>query len=820
MDKRSVLNKFARQDIKPVFAESNIPIAFSTDSNYLPYVAVAVNSLVANTKSGNLDVFILHDGLDCAEQADFLKGVRNCGRLSVRFVDVGEAVNGTIGSSFVQTGHISRASLFRLFLPEILAAYERAIHLDADLIVCRDIVELFESDLHGCLLGAVRDYALKNAMRNRSDYYALASEYGFSEWDEYINSGVLVMDLAALRESALLDVLLTVAVKASRFFCDQDALNFICKGRIRFLDPKWNVLTISSCYEKQFELTGGKFGIVHFAGNSKPWKTVSLPQANLWWENVCDMDFAVALRRRLFGVANTETTIGEGIAVSVIIPVYNAETYLAEMLFSLSSQTLRNVEIICVDDGSTDGSRAICERFSLWDRRIRVVAQENSGAAIARNRGIAEAKGRWLFFADADDFCRPDMLSVMVENGEANNADIVVAGYYAFDQRIELVKFPIRKFSEPGVGGESSAAVNWRTSSVNIFSNFGLAPWNKLYRADFIGRHGIRFHQTPPTDDVYFVLAAFVVAETVSLAADSFYYYRSFLTTSQMGEIDRNPTNFLVALKEVHDLLDGYDQSLRRQFLRTAIFICFDALFRLKTIKGFIAAYQAMLDGGIENLFYPDIDVSTVDLGVYRRQFELFQSRAGAIELMYERCRDVKLNEARLSAEKVEFFKKNKSLLAERDAARNERNQRIEERNRARQERDRFLAERDAARKERDQRIEERDRARQERDRFLAERDAARKERNQRIEERDRARQERDRFLAERDAARKERNQRIEERDRARQEKEKFRAALDKSVEAAKCANEAKGDLALRCGRLEQQLGEVLALVEGINKIV
>jgi glycosyltransferase involved in cell wall biosynthesis len=90
--------------------------------------------------------------------------------------------------------------------------------------------------------------------------------------------------------------------------------------------------------------------------------------------------------------------------VSVIIPVYNVEAYLRQCLDSVVNQTLKDIEMICVDDGSTDSSAEILKEYAKKDERIRVLTQSNSGAGAARNAGLVSAKGKWLYFLDGDDF--------------------------------------------------------------------------------------------------------------------------------------------------------------------------------------------------------------------------------------------------------------------------------------------------------------------------------------------------------------------------------------------------------------------------------
>lgn len=100
----------------------------------------------------------------------------------------------------------------------------------------------------------------------------------------------------------------------------------------------------------------------------------------------------------------------EKIKISVIVPVFNAEKYLKMCLNSLVSQTLKNIEIICIDDGSTDNSLAILDKFKSKDNRIKIIKQKNYGVSMARNNGISEAQGEYIGFVDADDWVDKDFL--------------------------------------------------------------------------------------------------------------------------------------------------------------------------------------------------------------------------------------------------------------------------------------------------------------------------------------------------------------------------------------------------------------------------
>ena len=110
--------------------------------------------------------------------------------------------------------------------------------------------------------------------------------------------------------------------------------------------------------------------------------------------------------------------------VSVIVPVYNVEQYLARCLDTVLAQTYENLEVICVNDGSTDNSLNILEHYARFDSRIKIVNKENGGLGSARNAGIKEAEGKYILFLDSDDYIASFAVEHLVKNAEKNNADI------------------------------------------------------------------------------------------------------------------------------------------------------------------------------------------------------------------------------------------------------------------------------------------------------------------------------------------------------------------------------------------------------------
>lgn len=119
--------------------------------------------------------------------------------------------------------------------------------------------------------------------------------------------------------------------------------------------------------------------------------------------------------------------------VSVIIPVYNQEKYLRKCLDSVCNQSLQNIEVICVNDGSTDNSKEILENYAKQDSRIHILSQKNQGAGAARNLGMQVARGKYLSFLDSDDIFEPLMLETMVRAIEKDDADVLVCRADRFD---------------------------------------------------------------------------------------------------------------------------------------------------------------------------------------------------------------------------------------------------------------------------------------------------------------------------------------------------------------------------------------------------
>lgn len=221
-----------------------------------------------------------------------------------------------------------------------------------------------------------------------------------------------------------------------------------------------------------------------------------------------------------------------GIRVSVIAPVYNVDKYVGECIKSVCEQTLTDIELIVIDDGSTDNSAAVCEKWAEKDPRVKLIRQPNQGVSVARNRGIKESCGEWIAFIDSDDWIEPNYIQVLYETAVKSYADISICGFY-FDYPDEVV--PRRHFEKnmifKGRDDISQIQIQILAKKMSrIKNNSGDrigAPWCKLYNADFIKQNGLGFvPNLKRSQDVVFNLYAFEQAQTIAYKNLPLYHYR------------------------------------------------------------------------------------------------------------------------------------------------------------------------------------------------------------------------------------------------------------------------------------------------------
>ncbi len=208
--------------------------------------------------------------------------------------------------------------------------------------------------------------------------------------------------------------------------------------------------------------------------------------------------------------------------VSIILAIYNVENYLRECLNSLINQTLREIEIICVNDASTDNSLNILKEYQAKDDRIKIIDQENQGPGVARNKGLDIASGKYIMIVDSDDWLELDACEIAYNQIEKNGNDIVIFGYKKYYEKSDEYKEEnhLKSFA----GQINNPQIRVSELETNFFNN-GYA-WGKIYNRDFLQRNNIKFLPQYLCEDGPFILLSLALSNSISVINKPLYYYR------------------------------------------------------------------------------------------------------------------------------------------------------------------------------------------------------------------------------------------------------------------------------------------------------
>lgn len=254
------------------------------------------------------------------------------------------------------------------------------------------------------------------------------------------------------------------------------------------------------------------------------------------------------------------------VKISVVVPVYNVENYLADCLDSLVNQTFKDIEIICINDGSPDNSLQILEEYAEKDSRMKVFSQENGGHAVATNRGISMATGDYLFLMDSDDVLELNALELSYNRAEEKDVDFVIfkAINYnnARDEYYETEVYSMKKVYN--LVGDS--VFNYKDLGELIFG-MSVTPWSKLYKRDFIVNNKIIFPEGLIFEDNVFFYNALLSAERVCFLNEFLFIRRWYSTSSTTaGDLrflsSLGVTNLVIDTFEKHGEYDNFQKNL------------------------------------------------------------------------------------------------------------------------------------------------------------------------------------------------------------------------------------------------------------------
>ncbi len=260
--------------------------------------------------------------------------------------------------------------------------------------------------------------------------------------------------------------------------------------------------------------------------------------------------------------------------VSVIVPVYNTELYLEECIQSICNQTLKEIEIICVDDGSTDSSIEIIQRLAEKDSRIQLLQQENRGGGAARNLGMKKAQGDYLMFLDSDDFFQEDLLEKLWMRCEETKADISICKVKCYHVDLGF------DTPEPAAMREEflpeKEVFCWKDMPEAIFNSFHNWPWNKMFSRAFVEKKQLSFQEIKRTNDLLFTCKALMEAERIAVVKEELVNYRVGMSTNCQSTNTETPLDFYHAFLALKTYLveKGVFEQVERSFVNHALDGC------------------------------------------------------------------------------------------------------------------------------------------------------------------------------------------------------------------------------------------------------
>jgi len=265
--------------------------------------------------------------------------------------------------------------------------------------------------------------------------------------------------------------------------------------------------------------------------------------------------------------------------VSIIVPIYNVENYLARCLDTCLSQTYEDIEVICINDGSTDLSYEILKHYEKFDSRIKIIDKQNGRLSSARNAGLEVAKGDYILFVDSDDYISSTTVERLYNNAKANDSDVVIFDYVNWNEKQNCANI----YTNTEISNKYiNTPFNCDTIDVNEYRYIFVATWNKLYKRSLIKE--IKFFEGVIYEDIPYWAEVYTKAKKITYIPEPFYYYRTNRTGRIMEQGGENLFNIIPVYEKAEKAFkdagkwDKYKHSFHIALMN-------DYLLKLRTIS-------------------------------------------------------------------------------------------------------------------------------------------------------------------------------------------------------------------------------------------
>lgn len=257
--------------VLPFFSENNISVCMVSSEEYSIFISVTINSILKNSNDEyNYDLIVFTTDMS-QRNKNLLRGiVAEKLNFSIRFINVNSHIENL---KFHTWAHFTEFTYFRLLIPYVLDKYDKIIYLDSDVVVRKDISELYKTDVKGYLLAAVRDTHVIGSSSPRCPYSVkyYKDELGFEDVSQYFQGGVVIYNINEMKKEFPEWKLLKIASMSTFRWLDQDLLNIECKGRVKFLPNHWNVMTFNNMQNVDENYLDGAIHQDYFSARNDPW---------------------------------------------------------------------------------------------------------------------------------------------------------------------------------------------------------------------------------------------------------------------------------------------------------------------------------------------------------------------------------------------------------------------------------------------------------------------------------------------------------------------------------------------------------------------
>ena len=516
-----------------------VRVAFATDDGYVDIMCVALHSLLKNINTGrNYEITVLEYKVSENNKQKIISLVGRYSNCSVLFCNFDESAGNYAKAMSGVSEHYAVSTFFRLELASRFPLLDKIVYLDGDIIVLEDIANLYDLDIGDNYSGASIDYSMiGNFYSNQKlpvlDNQTVGSYFkkiGLEKHDSYFQAGIMLLNIKKMREDNIPDRFIELC---NNLYCfqDQDLLNIAFQGKNFDIGYKWNyesrtlseknwvINLLPDGIKQDFENTLlQKPAVIHFSWQRKPWKDPSAEYAKVWWNIAKEISFQ------------------ELPLISVIVPVYNVESCLNDCLNSIVRQSYPNLEVILVEDCSTDNSLYIVDEFVLKYGNFKKIQHDvNSGLSKARNTGLEIAQGKYVVFIDSDDQVKEQYISNFYIVMEQNDYDFAMCDVSYIDDNNGLVTTEDHIIIRENLF-ETNLIPKTHTYYLHfyeiIINNLGIAAyfwpstWNKMYKMDIIKKNNLRFPVGYIFEDHQFYYNYFFKCRNVAYIPRKNYNYR------------------------------------------------------------------------------------------------------------------------------------------------------------------------------------------------------------------------------------------------------------------------------------------------------